>query len=88
MRLEKGFLPWLFFIGLTGCGIVAKVHARDDMMAAKEAYTGCLRQHNGEIGVCQGLREAYLVDLQAYRETAAGLNPGYNLNQRIGVDPQ
>lgn len=65
---------------ISGCGIVAKVDARNDMMAAKKEYTDCLRKNNAEPGACAGLKEAYQTDLQAYRATSAGIQPGFALS--------
>lgn len=63
-----------------GCGVVAKVQARDDMMQAKSAYTGCLQENSGQPAKCAGLREAFEADLQAYRATSAGIQPGYSVS--------
>jgi len=65
---------------ISGCGIAAKIKARDDMMQAKSAYTQCLQQNSAEPGQCAGLKEAYEADLQAYRATSAGIKPGYALS--------
>jgi len=63
-----------------GCGIAAKVQARNDMMQAKNAYTQCLQQNSAEPEKCARLKEAYEVDLQAYRATSSGLQNGYTVN--------
>jgi hypothetical protein len=59
-----------------GCGVAAKVHARDDMMHAKSAYTQCLTENSSDPSKCAGLKEAYDADLQAYRATSSGLRSG------------
>jgi hypothetical protein len=59
-----------------GCGVAAKVQARNDMMQAKSAYTQCLSENSSEPSKCAGLREAYDADLQAYRATSSGLRSG------------
>jgi hypothetical protein len=64
----------------SGCGLAAKVQARDDMMQAKAAYTDCLQQNSAEPAKCTGLKEAFDADLQAYRATSAGARPGYSLS--------
>ena len=64
----------------TGCGLAAKVQARDDMMQAKAAYTQCLQQNSAETAKCDGYKQAYEADLQAYRATSAGIRPGYALS--------
>jgi hypothetical protein len=62
---------------VSGCGVVAKVDARNDMMQSKQAYTDCLRANSAEPQSCAGLKEAYEADLQAYRATSSGIRPGY-----------
>lgn len=44
--------------------------ARSDMMQAKNAYTKCLQENSAETQKCAGFKEAYEVDLQAYRATS------------------
>jgi hypothetical protein len=63
-------------IALGGCGIAAKVQARDDMMQAKSAYTQCLSENSSDPSKCAGFKEAYDADLQAYRATSNGLRSG------------
>jgi hypothetical protein len=81
-------LPILGLLFLAGCGIAAKVHARDNMEASLAAYKGCLTQHPSDVSQCEGYRLAYQADLQAYRATAAGIQPGTNstLNIHTGND--
>jgi hypothetical protein len=69
-----------------GCGIAAKVHARDDMMQAKTEYTQCLQENSVEPAKCAGYKEAYEADLQAYRATSAGVQPGYALSVNESPD--
>jgi hypothetical protein len=58
---------------LSGCGIAAKVNARNDMQVSKTAYKTCLTQHAQDAAACEGPRQAYEADLSAYRATSAGL---------------
>jgi hypothetical protein len=58
---------------LAGCGVAAKVRARNDMEVSKAAYKECLRREKAE---CEGLRQAYDADLQAYRATSNALRNG------------
>jgi hypothetical protein len=73
---------------LSGCGDAANmqapdattVKARDDMMHAKTAYTACLQQHSADLSACAGFKEAYEVDLQAYRAISGGIRtPGVSI---------
>jgi hypothetical protein len=53
---------------LSGCGIAAKVNARNDMEASKSAYKACLaHQSQDDPSSCEALRQAYEADLSAYR---------------------
>jgi len=55
-------------------------HARSDMMQAKNAYTKCLQENSAETQKCAGFKEAYEVDLQAYRATSGGSVSGAIVN--------
>jgi hypothetical protein len=68
----------------SGCGTVAKVQARDDMMQAKSAYTQCLTNNSSEPSKCAGLKEAFEADLQAYRATASGVRNGTVVDVQTG----
>ena len=61
---------------VAGCGIAAKVNARNDMEASKAAYKTCLWVHSQDVTACEALREAYEADIVAYRATSAGNRPG------------
>ena len=63
---------------LAGCGMVAKVNSRNDMMKTKTDYTNCLEQHAKNISSCDGYKAAYKADMEAYRATSAGIMPGFN----------
>lgn len=55
---------------LSGCGVAAKVRAREDMEMSKAAYKRCLEQHADDLAKCEALRKAYEADLKAYRATS------------------
>jgi hypothetical protein len=61
---------------ISGCGITAKVRARDDMEQSKVAYKECLGQHSQDPNQCEGLRRAYEADIAAYRATSSGVRSG------------
>lgn len=62
---------------LVGCGVAAKVQARNDMMESKAEYTSCLKSsQTNDPSMCENLRRIYEADLAAYNATAAGLRPG------------
>lgn len=67
----------LVLVGLVaGCGLAAKINARNDMEASKTAYKVCLAQHPQDVEPCEASREAYQADLAAYQATSAGIRPG------------
>jgi len=76
MKPRGSGLLVLFGIFVSGCGIAAKVQARDDMMQAKDSYTQCLTENSADPSKCQGLKEAYDADLKAYLATSSGVRPG------------
>jgi hypothetical protein len=78
--MRAKYLAIVAALTLAGCGVVAKVQARDEMMQAKTAYTQCLQQNSAETARCDGFKQAYEADLQAYRATSAGIRPGYALS--------
>ena len=61
---------------LNGCGIVAKVRARDDMEISKARYKACLEQNPQTLANCESARLAYEADLRAYKATSAGIRSG------------
>ncbi len=67
-------------VGVTGCGVAAKVNARNDMEQSKSAYKTCLVQNAGDIGRCHGYKLAYDADMRAYRATSAGIRNGYTVD--------
>lgn len=70
---------------LSGCGIVAKVDSRNDMMTSRDAYTNCLTSHPNNIGACNGYKAAYKANMEAYRATSAGIMPGFNNSENINT---
>ena len=54
--------------------------AHNDMMQAKNAYTKCLQENSAEPQKCAGFKEAYEVDLQAYRAPSGGSVIGNMVN--------
>ena len=76
--VQRTSIPLLAVLltGLAGCGIAAKVNARNDMEASKRAYKACLVQRPENPAACEATREAYQADLAAYQATSAGIRPG------------
>jgi hypothetical protein len=61
---------------VSGCGIAAKVTAREDMQNSKAAYKACLAANPDNPDKCEAQRRAYEADIKAYRETSKGIRPG------------
>jgi len=69
-------------LALSGCGIAAKIDARNDMEQSKSAYKNCLAANPSNPAACAGLEAAFKADLAAYQATSAGVNPNtININQ-------
>jgi hypothetical protein len=71
---------------LAGCGIAAKVQARDQMMQSEAAYKACLTQKPANPQTCEASRAAFDADMQLYRATSAGIQPG--LNNTLNVNQE
>ena len=64
---------------LSGCGISARVDARNDYQASAVNYKACLASNPAAPQNCEGLRLAMETDERKYNNLSAGLAPG---NQR------
>jgi hypothetical protein len=71
---------------LSGCGIAAKVNARNSMQESLAAYKACLVQNPQNVNACQGAKLAYDADMRAYRATSAGIQPGRHDTLTINSD--
>lgn len=76
--MKKVIAVLLLATSLAGCGIAAKVDARNDMMQSRQLYKSCLIQNPSNPAACAGLKAAYQADMQAYRATSAGIMRGRN----------
>jgi hypothetical protein len=78
---------WLIAImscGLAGCGIEAKVEARNEYRASVEAYKDCLAQHPNPKD-CDSLRLALEADKRQYTDLSAGISQGGNRTANINI---
>ena len=83
MKLFKNLIVLLLMVICAGCGIAAKVRARNDMENSKTAYKQCLQQHLNDLEQCEGLKRAYEADLKAYKATSNGVRPGHTTSLEI-----
>jgi predicted small secreted protein len=70
---------------LSGCGIAAKIDSRNDMMKTRDAYTHCLETHSSNVSACNGYKAAYKANMEAYRATSAGIEPGFNNSMNLNT---
>ena len=61
---------------LSGCGIAAKVDARNEYQTSVDNYKACLSANPAAPQNCEGLRLAMEADERKYNEFSAGINPG------------
>jgi hypothetical protein len=61
---------------LSGCGVAAKVGARNDYLASEANYKNCLAQNSANPHQCDGLRMALEVDERKYQNLTAGSSGG------------
>jgi N-acetyl-beta-hexosaminidase len=81
--MARLILAMVICTSLIGCGIAAKVNARNDMEQSRDAYKACLAQNANNIHACDAAAAAYNADLRAYEATSAGIHNGptvYNVN--------
>ena len=75
-------------LAIAGCGVVAKVDARQDMRQSKAAYKACLTANASNPAVCESARLTYEADVQAYRTLSAGIQPGRNDTFNVNTSGQ
>jgi hypothetical protein len=68
----------LSVLALSGCGIGAKIEARNDVQQSKLNYKNCLANNPSSPQACESTRLAYEADIKAYRVMSAGIQPGLN----------
>jgi hypothetical protein len=61
---------------LSGCGLAAKVGARNEYEASAERYKACLNANPATPSNCEGLRLAMEADERKYTNFSAGIQPG------------
>jgi hypothetical protein len=78
----------LSVLALTGCGIGAKIEARNDMQQSKLNYKNCLTNNPSDPKTCETTKLAYEADIRAYKTLSAGIQPGLNntLNVTTSTD--
>lgn len=72
----RRLIPLLLIMPLTGCGIVAKVGARDDYQSSETQYKSCLQANASAPQNCEGYRLAMEADERKFQNMSAGASPG------------
>lgn len=80
MRLLAIIVGLILATALNGCGIAAKVRARDEMEQSKAAYKQCLVQHPQDPSQCETTRRVFETDMAVYRATSAGVRGGVTVD--------
>jgi hypothetical protein len=84
--IKIGLIGTVATLALSGCGIAAKVDARNNMRASLAEYKACLAQNSQNLKACEASRLAYNADMRAYRATSAGIQPGRNDTINVNTD--
>lgn len=63
-------------LSLAGCGITAKVDARNEYQASSERYKACLAANPTDARPCDGFRLAMEADERKYTNFSAGIQGG------------
>ena len=69
----------------TGCGIAAKVDARNEYQVSTEKYKQCLEANPSAPQQCEGLRLAMEADERKYNNLSAGITPGGQRSSNVTV---
>lgn len=64
--MVKYILVVILISSATGCGIAARVGARNDMETSKKAYTKCLERES-DVSRCERYKRAFEANIKAYR---------------------
>lgn len=75
-------------VGITilgGCGLAAKIEARNDYRTSAEQYKACLAASPATPANCEGLRLAMETDERKFNNMSAGTNPGSQTSQNVTI---
>lgn len=70
---------------LSGCGLAAKIDARQGYQRAVVAYQGCLSTHQADTSACNADKFSMDAARQEYEEMTAGLSPGSIRSVNVGT---
>jgi hypothetical protein len=72
-------------VSLAGCGLAARVDARNDYQASAANYKACVTANAATPQNCEGLRLALETDERKYNNISAGLNPGSQTSANVTI---
>jgi hypothetical protein len=71
---------------LAGCGVAAKINARENYQQTASAYKQCLMENpSNPEKFCEGYRLAAEVDERQYNNFGAGISPGGQATRNINI---
>lgn len=74
--MKRVMLALMIAVPTTGCGIAAKVDARNEYQVSAERYKTCLAANAADPRACEGLRLAMEADERKYTNFSAGIQQG------------
>lgn len=72
----RAFSAIIVCLALSGCGISAKIIARNDYLASEANYKNCVSQNSANPHQCDGLRMALDADERKYQNLSSGSSGG------------
>jgi hypothetical protein len=72
-------------VPLAGCGITAKIDARQDYQTSEAQYKACLSANPAAPQNCEGFRLAMEADERKYTNLSAGTNPGSQTTRNVTI---
>ncbi|MHC2619194.1 hypothetical protein ACVIW2_001226 [Bradyrhizobium huanghuaihaiense] len=70
---------------LGGCGVAAKIEARNDYRTSADQYKACLTANPAAPQNCEGLRLAMETDERKFNNLSAGTNPGSQISHNVTI---
>lgn len=70
---------------LSGCGVAAKIEARNDYRTSADQYKACLTANAAAPQNCESLRLAMETDERKFNNLSAGTNPGSQTSHNVTI---
>jgi hypothetical protein len=85
MRQTQFLVLGAISLALAGCGITARVDARNEYQASAANYKACLAANPAAPQNCESLRLAMEADERKYNNLSAGINPGSQTSSNVTI---